>query len=79
MLAYPVEHIIYGDYVYQTWDPKMIEDLMGFFTPKNMRIDVVSKSIKSEGTLEIYYVIFGLHVYVLTIFLLNLPSFRVPN
>lgn len=53
MLAYPVEHVIYGDYVYQTWDPKMIEDLMGFFTPKNMRIDVVSKSIKSEGTLMI--------------------------
>ncbi|XP_009119011.1 nardilysin-like isoform X2 [Brassica rapa] len=48
MLAYPVEHVIYGDYVYQTWDPKMIEDLMGFFTPKNMRIDVVSKSVKSE-------------------------------
>ncbi|XP_010457845.1 PREDICTED: nardilysin-like isoform X1 [Camelina sativa] len=48
MLAYPVEHVIYGDYVYQTWDPKLIEDLMGFFTPKNMRIDVVSKSIKSE-------------------------------
>uniref|UniRef100_A0A1J3GIJ4 Insulin-degrading enzyme n=1 Tax=Noccaea caerulescens TaxID=107243 RepID=A0A1J3GIJ4_NOCCA len=48
MLAYPVEHVIYGDYVYQTWDPKMIEDLMGFFTPENMRIDVVSKSIKSE-------------------------------
>ena len=53
MLAYPVEHVIYGDYVYQTWDPKMIEDLMGFFTPKNMRIDVVSKSVKSEGTFEI--------------------------
>ncbi|KAG2324039.1 hypothetical protein Bca52824_006767 [Brassica carinata] len=48
MVAYPVEHVIYGDYVYQTWDPKMIEDLMGFFTPKNMRIDVVSKSVKSE-------------------------------
>ncbi|KAH0916745.1 hypothetical protein HID58_031191 [Brassica napus] len=48
MLAYPVEHIIYGDYVYQTWDSKMIADLMSFFTPKNMRIDVVSKSIKSE-------------------------------
>ncbi|KAF3574226.1 hypothetical protein F2Q69_00058287 [Brassica cretica] len=48
MLAYPVEHIIYGDYVYRTWDSKMIADLMGFFTPKNMRIDVVSKSIKSE-------------------------------
>lgn len=53
MLAYPVEHIIYGDYVYQTWDSKMIADLMSFFTPKNMRIDVVSKSIKSEGTLEV--------------------------
>lgn len=52
MLAYPVEHVIYGDYVYQTWDPKLIEDLMGFFTPQNMRIDVVSKSIKSEGILK---------------------------
>ncbi|CAH8339714.1 unnamed protein product [Eruca vesicaria subsp. sativa] len=48
MLDYPVEHVICGDYVYQTWDPKIIEDLMGFFTPKNMRIDVVSKPVKSE-------------------------------
>lgn len=59
MLAYPVEHVIYGDYVYQTWDLKLIEDLMGFFTPQNMRIDVVSKSIKSEGILKIHYVTFG--------------------
>ncbi|KAL0884547.1 hypothetical protein Bca101_008528 [Brassica carinata] len=53
MLAYPREHIIYGDYVYQTWDPKMIEDLMGFFTSKNMRIDVVLKSINSEVLVQI--------------------------
>ncbi|XP_010522008.1 PREDICTED: nardilysin-like [Tarenaya hassleriana] len=48
MLAYPVEHVIYGDYVYTTWDPEMIKYLLGFFTPENMRIDVVSKSIKSQ-------------------------------
>lgn len=44
LLIYPAEHIIYGDYVYKVWDEEMIKLLLGFFTPENMRIDVVSKS-----------------------------------
>lgn len=48
--VYPAEHVIYGDYVYKEWDKEMIKNLLGFFTPENMRIDVVSKCFKkSEG------------------------------
>lgn len=47
---YPPEHVIYGEYVYKTWDDQMIKHILGFFTPENMRVDVVSKSFpKSEG------------------------------
>lgn len=50
LLIYPAEHIIYGDYAYKVWDEEMIKVLLGFFTPENMRIDVVSKSFsKSQG------------------------------
>ncbi|KAF3454806.1 hypothetical protein FNV43_RR05254 [Rhamnella rubrinervis] len=50
LLAYPAEHVIYGDYVYKIWDEELIKYILGFFTPENMRIDMVSKSsIKSEG------------------------------
>ncbi|KAK3218933.1 hypothetical protein Dsin_012903 [Dipteronia sinensis] len=49
LLVYPAEHVIYGDYVYKVWDEKMINYVLGFFKPENMRIDVVSKtSIKSQ-------------------------------
>lgn len=40
---YPAEHVIYGDYVYKTWDEQLINQLLGFFIPDNMRVDVVSK------------------------------------
>ncbi|XP_028768838.1 LOW QUALITY PROTEIN: nardilysin-like [Neltuma alba] len=47
---YPPEHVIYGEYVYKTWDEQLIRHILGFFTPENMRVDVVSKSFpKSEG------------------------------
>ncbi|XP_044495752.1 nardilysin-like isoform X2 [Mangifera indica] len=46
--VYPAEHVIYGDYVYKEWDKEMIKNLLGFFTPENMRIDVVSKSFKKS-------------------------------
>ncbi|KAK0597364.1 hypothetical protein LWI29_024553 [Acer saccharum] len=49
LLVYPAEHVIYGDYVYKVWDEEMINYVLGFFKPENMRIDVVSKtSIKSQ-------------------------------
>ncbi|KAL5582861.1 hypothetical protein UlMin_015303 [Ulmus minor] len=44
LLLYPAEHVIYGDYVYKIWDEKLIKHILGFFTPENMRVDVVSKS-----------------------------------
>lgn len=50
LLVYPPEHVIYGDYVFEFWDEEMIRKILGFFTPENMRIDVVSKSFKSQGT-----------------------------
>ncbi|KAM7259044.1 hypothetical protein ACFE04_014785 [Oxalis oulophora] len=50
LLVYPKEHVIYGDYVYKTWDGEMIKHVLGFFKPENMRVDVVTKSLNtSEG------------------------------
>lgn len=47
---YPPEHVIYGDYVFKTWDEQLLKQVLGFFVPENMRVDVVSKSfLKSEG------------------------------
>ncbi|KAK8601376.1 hypothetical protein V6N13_058910 [Hibiscus sabdariffa] len=46
LLVYPPEHVIYGDYVHELWDEEMIRKILGFFTPRNMRIDIVSKSFK---------------------------------
>ncbi|KEH34462.1 insulin-degrading enzyme [Medicago truncatula] len=46
---YPSEDVIYGDYVYKTWDEQLIKQVLGFFVPENMRVDVVSKLVhKSE-------------------------------
>ncbi|KAH8490560.1 hypothetical protein H0E87_022920 [Populus deltoides] len=49
LLVFPAENVIYCDYVYKIWDEKAIKHLLQFFTPENMRIDVVSKpSVKSQ-------------------------------
>ncbi|PPD68030.1 hypothetical protein GOBAR_DD35091 [Gossypium barbadense] len=48
LLVYPPEHVIYGDYVFEFWDEEMIRKILGYFTPKNMRVDVVSKFFKSQ-------------------------------
>ncbi|GLT80672.1 hypothetical protein SLA2020_520990 [Shorea laevis] len=51
LLVYPAEHVIYGDYVYKVWDEEMIKHVLSFFTPENMRIDLVSKTfIKSQDS-----------------------------
>ncbi|KAE8726975.1 insulin-degrading enzyme-like isoform X2 [Hibiscus syriacus] len=46
LLVYPPEHVIYGDYVYELWEEETIRKILSFFTPRNMRIDVVTKSFK---------------------------------
>ncbi|CAB4312356.1 unnamed protein product [Prunus armeniaca] len=49
LLFYPAKYIIYGGYAYESWDEELIKHVLGFFTPDNMRVDLVSKSsIKSE-------------------------------
>ncbi|KAL2333066.1 hypothetical protein Fmac_014279 [Flemingia macrophylla] len=49
MHFYPPEHVIYGDYVYKTWDEQLLKHVLGFFIPENMRVDIVSKLfLKSE-------------------------------
>ncbi|KAL7173019.1 hypothetical protein ACSBR2_032480 [Camellia fascicularis] len=52
LLVYPPEHIIYGDYAFKVWDEEMIEYVLGFFTPKNMRVDVVSKSFAKSQDIQ---------------------------
>lgn len=51
LLFYPEEHIIYGEYAFEQWEPKLIESILSFFSPDNMRIDILSKSFdkKSRG------------------------------
>ncbi|XP_030537462.1 nardilysin-like [Rhodamnia argentea] len=53
LLVYPAEHVIYGDYAYKEWDEEMIGYLLGFFTPDNMRIDVLSKSINKSKDFQL--------------------------
>ncbi|KAK1353121.1 Insulinase Peptidase family M16 family protein [Heracleum sosnowskyi] len=45
LLVYPPEDVIYGDYSYKVWDDNMIKYVLGFFTPDNMRTDVISKKL----------------------------------
>ncbi|XP_057416399.1 nardilysin-like [Lotus japonicus] len=48
LLLYLPEHVIYGDYMYETWDEQLLQQVLGFFIPENMRVDVVSKFLKSS-------------------------------
>ncbi|XP_054818519.1 nardilysin-like isoform X3 [Prosopis cineraria] len=50
---YPPEHVIYGDYVYKTWDEQLIKHVLGFFTPENMRVDVITKSFPKSEDIQI--------------------------
>ncbi|KAF7119559.1 hypothetical protein RHSIM_Rhsim13G0059900 [Rhododendron simsii] len=50
--VYPPEHIIYGDYAFKVWDEEMIKYVLGFFSPENMRVDVVSKSLNKSRDFE---------------------------
>ncbi|KAJ7532538.1 hypothetical protein O6H91_13G008200 [Diphasiastrum complanatum] len=49
MHLYPERHIIYGDYAFEDWDPKSIEDLLVYLNPKNMRIDILTKSFNRSA------------------------------
>lgn len=57
MLDYPVTHVIAGDYLHQTWNPEAIKDLLKHFNPRYMRLDLVSKSIKATGSIEMFLIL----------------------
>lgn len=48
-MFYSEEHVIYGEYAYEVWDDKLIEHILSFFTPENMRIDLTSKSFDTQS------------------------------
>lgn len=48
LLVYPPEHVIYADYAYEVWDEEMITYLLDFFNPGNMRVDILTKSLKKS-------------------------------
>lgn len=52
LLVYPPEHVVYGDYAYEVWDAQMINHILDYFRPENMRVDVVSKSFNTLGNLQ---------------------------
>lgn len=49
LLFFSEQHIIYGEYAYEQWDDKLIEHILGYFSPDNMRLDVLSKSFFKES------------------------------
>lgn len=51
LLVYPPEDVIYGDYSFKVWDDNMIKYVLGFFTPDNMRTDVISKKLHSTQSI----------------------------
>lgn len=49
LLTYPEEHILYGEYAFEIWDPMLIEHTLSFFTPQNMRVDILTKSFDQQS------------------------------
>ncbi|CAN6468935.1 unnamed protein product [Victoria cruziana] len=48
-LLYPEEHVIYGDYAFEVWDDKLVEHVLSFLRPDNMRIDILTKSFNKKS------------------------------
>ncbi|CAM8952611.1 unnamed protein product [Rhodiola kirilowii] len=48
MFVYPSKNIIFGEFAYEVWDEEHIKYILDFFKPKNMRIDVLSKSLPTK-------------------------------
>eukprot|EP00249_Psilotum_nudum_P016776 c25983_g1_i2 orf=79-3465(+) len=49
MHLYPEKHIIYGDYAHEVWDPVLVQRLLDWLIPGNMRLDLVTKSFNMES------------------------------
>ncbi|KAJ0979208.1 hypothetical protein J5N97_014682 [Dioscorea zingiberensis] len=49
LIFYSEEHVIYGEYAFEKWDPELIDYVLSFFSPENMRIDILSKSFDKQS------------------------------
>ncbi|MQL76025.1 hypothetical protein Taro_008407 [Colocasia esculenta] len=49
LMFYSEEHIIYGEYAFEVWDDNLVEHILSFFTPDNMRIDLLTKSFDAQS------------------------------
>ncbi|GFQ04195.1 insulin-degrading enzyme [Phtheirospermum japonicum] len=52
LLVYPPEHVIYGDYAYEVWDEEIIKYLLDLLRPGNMRVDILTKSLKKSHDIQ---------------------------
>ncbi|CAL9778048.1 unnamed protein product [Musa acuminata subsp. burmannicoides] len=59
MFFYSEKHIIYGEYAFEQWDPDLIQHVLSFFSPENMRIDILSKSFDKQSEAIQYEPWFG--------------------
>ncbi|XP_020086086.1 nardilysin-like isoform X2 [Ananas comosus] len=59
LLYYSEEHIIYGEYAFEQWDPALVEFVLSFFSPENMRIDLRTKSFDKHSEAIQYEPWFG--------------------
>ncbi|WOL14776.1 nardilysin-like [Canna indica] len=49
LFFYCKEHIIYGEYAFEQWDPDLVQYVLSFFSPENMRVDILSKSFDKQS------------------------------
>ena len=61
MQHYPAEDYIYGDYVMDGMDQQQIEEMLSFFTTKNMRYTYVSQKAKPTKTSRWYQVPYSIN------------------
>ncbi|KAJ3682909.1 hypothetical protein LUZ60_013136 [Juncus effusus] len=47
-IIYEEKHIICGYYISEEWDPALVEYVLGFFVPDNMRVDVITKEFNKN-------------------------------
>lgn len=64
LLVFPPEHVIYADYAYEVWDAEMIKYILEFFNPGNMRVDILTKSLKKSRGNAIHIIVTVLILYL---------------
>jgi len=47
---YPVEEVLAGAYLLSEWQPDLIETVLGYLTPQNVRVAVIGKQFENEAT-----------------------------